>query len=616
MKRRSPPVLIAAFACLGVLVLVIYSESQRNASIPEATEDSRTARLPDAGAEERLAATEAHRAPEEEPGGNPEQSSHGEAPGEQAVTVETQDDASRNEGGNGRDRAPRFPNLVRLGKSQSNLDEWQRLLDAQEGERVMLPLDPPAEAIVKTNHLHETGGHAFNAELVDYDESTMMSLVFDETGRPTGHLLQDGNGVGFLVSVADGDVVTVERTQAGNIVCVRNGDDGGNVLLGMDEEPADGTDDPVGADAQANIPIFNSRPSSSYVIYLDFDGEVVENTSWKGGDRIDAQPYRHPDRIDEIWENMAEDFLPWDVNVTTDRAVFDNAATSRRCMAIFTPTKDAAPSAGGVAYLNSFGSSVNYMCWVYNSGTKSAGETGSHEVGHQLGLRHDGGGGDGEYYRGHTHVTGVSWGAIMGAAFSPVVVHWSKGSYTGANRQEDDLREIDDYLNYRADDYGSTTATASNIPVDASQSFTRNGAITRNTDVDVFRITTNSSGTITAAASPTSRYPNLDISLEILNSSGSVIRSDDPQGPLNASVSATGLAPGTYYIRVDGVGLGATGFAEDGYDDYGSMGEYTLTGTYPFIPTPLPPVKDARLSHVPPIPVAVWASRLTATSPV
>ena len=49
-----------------------------------------------------------------------------------------------------------------------------------------------------------------------------------------------------------------------------------------------------------------------------------------------------------------------------------------------------ANGAGGVAFLTSFKTNDDTPCWVFMSDPKSGGEAASHEVGHTLGLSHDG----------------------------------------------------------------------------------------------------------------------------------------------------------------------------------------------------------------------------------
>lgn len=467
------------------------------------------------------------------------------------------------------------------GFARNRLEE---LFSARKGDEVLLPTMPPLSGTITHNHVHETGARAFGVALADHADA-QFSIVVGADGSIDGHLVQSGNLDAFAVNAENGQIL-LTSAKVSDIVC--SWKSGKSALLGqvaVEDENAPA----AGEVPQGVIPILNSRPSSAFVIYLDFDGEVVENTSWLGGQRIDAQPWGDDASIPGIFEVMAEDFRPYDVNVTTDRAVFDAAATNRRCMAIFTPTKDAAPSAGGVAYLNSFGSPVNYMCWVYNRGARNAGETGSHEVGHQLGLRHDGESvAAEEYYFGHTHApTNVRWGAIMGASFGQRISHWSKGEYNDANRFEDDLAEIDDYLNYLPDDHADTNAGATVIPTNVSLSFSTGGFIGRTGEADRFRLNLNKAGTVTVNASPVNpTYTNLDIVLELLDAAGNVIQNSAPAGPFTGTITATNLPIGNYYIRVYGGGLGDTTWAENGYGDYCSLGPYTLNGTYPFLLIP------------------------------
>ena len=79
------------------------------------------------------------------------------------------------------------------------------------------------------------------------------------------------------------------------------------------------------------VPAFSSLPGADHTIYLDFDGHVTENTSWNSlydnpsivspAYNIDGDPLAFGttelERIVEAWERVTEDFIPFEVNVTT-----------------------------------------------------------------------------------------------------------------------------------------------------------------------------------------------------------------------------------------------------------------------------------------------------------
>jgi hypothetical protein len=61
--------------------------------------------------------------------------------------------------------------------------------------------------------------------------------------------------------------------------------------------------------------------------------------------------------------------------------------------------------------------------------------------------------------------------------------------------------------------------------------------------------------------------PNLDAMVEVLNNAGTVIASADPSDSFKASLSLTGLAAGTYYVKVSSHG------------SYEDVGRYSVTGS-------------------------------------
>ena len=128
--------------------------------------------------------------------------------------------------------------------------------------------------------------------------------------------------------------------------------------------------------------------------------------------------------IAEIWHRTAEDFAPFDVDVTTEEPSTFTSTTGR---ILFTKDTDANGAAmpsqgyGGVAYVNVFGtgSYASYyspaLVYYDNLGAgfpPFLTEVGSHEFGHNLGFGHDAQTGT-SYYGGHGSGL-ISWGPIMG----------------------------------------------------------------------------------------------------------------------------------------------------------------------------------------------------------
>ncbi|MGA0900833.1 MAG: BACON domain-containing protein [Luteolibacter sp.] len=356
---------------------------------------------------------------------------------------------------------------------------------------------------------------------------------------------------------------------------------------GLKAELQDGESQPVGP--VAALPLLNSKPDSIFVLYIDFDGEVVKHPGWNNGSTINALP--DPGANDEayvraVWARVAEDYAAFDLNVTTDRAVFDTSAVSNRVMCISTPTDTAAPGAGGVAYLSSFGQDT--PCWNFNVlNDYYSADTVSHEVGHSLGLDHDGKGNE-EYYGGHGGAGPTSWSPIMGAAWAnaneEAVTQFSKGEYPDATNQEDDFLVItSNGFGYEPDDKGNTLAAAAELKI-VNGEINDSGIIERDSDLDWISFVTSGGEvsldiTVTNVQSPyaSQRGANLALSVELYDSAGTLLQTSNDGAGLDASIAAD-LAPGIYYIRIDGAPRGdlSTGFPE-----YGSIGQYYITGSIP-----------------------------------
>lgn len=374
------------------------------------------------------------------------------------------------------------------------------------------------------------------------------------------------------------------------------------------EDNAEGTTTGGSTSGEAAGPMplaYNSNPTASRVIFLDFDGHVTTGTNWNASRNmpeivtpaydVDGDPSSFStaelDNIRIIWERVSEDYAPWDVNVTTvdpgpeglkKSSSSDTAYGIRVC--IGGSSSDWYGSGGGVAYRNSFSYNTDTPCFVFennlsNGNAKYVGEIVSHETGHTLSLTHDGNSST-SYYAGHGN-----WAPIMGNPLNKAVTHWSKGEYSGANNTQDDISNITNFIPIKADTVADDIATDIEIGATPVQ-----GIIESRVDADVYRLTTDA-GTVTVSATGVAPG-NLDIRVTLYDSLGNEVATADPStlaADLSASVSA-----GTYYACVEG---SAPGDPVSSYNDYASIGQYEVSVAYNSS-TNTAPVADAQSSAI------------------
>jgi uncharacterized repeat protein (TIGR01451 family) len=344
--------------------------------------------------------------------------------------------------------------------------------------------------------------------------------------------------------------------------------------------------------------LLHSKPGSTKKIFLDFDGHTISGTAWNadftGGNNIVAPAWDIDGNpavfgateqaiIQQAWFQVAEDYAPFDVDVTTEYP--GEAAITRSdpndqffgTRALISPISYLiAPNAGGMAYLSVFDDVGDFykpaLIFPENLGNvaKNIAEAVSHEVGHNLGLGHDGTTAGVVYYDGQGN-----WAPIMGVGYYRPIVQWSKGEYANANNQEDDLAIITDTgLSYRTDDFGGSLATATALN---GVNPTTNGIIDHTADGDFFSFQTGS-GTARISMTVWELGSDLHARVTIYDSALNVVTNlqsvDDSNGTHNVELTVP-VADGKYYVSVAGKGSGDP--LTTGYSSYASLGQYVLS---------------------------------------
>ncbi|NYE75110.1 Ig-like domain-containing protein [Microlunatus parietis] len=241
------------------------------------------------------------------------------------------------------------------------------------------------------------------------------------------------------------------------------------------------------------IPADGSNPSAKKTIWLNFGGGTVTNTNWNDLSGYEELKFEPADKLSdaqklEAYQRMVQAYAPFDVNVTTKKPakaklerssmddeeyggiahITDSNSSSAGFEKIFVPGV-----AAGKGVVSGFGDPYEYDTWTTTDvfgdagngklkqrgkGTirkaveardvrtylgRLTGDIAVHEVGHTLGLDHQGwddGETKEEYYSPGADWTEASasvWGPTMG---SPIAsMHRWSGAYPNNSKDQDDL---------------------------------------------------------------------------------------------------------------------------------------------------------------------------------
>lgn len=407
-----------------------------------------------------------------------------------------------------------------------------------------------------------------------------------------------------------------------------------DIFTGPENDTGTAGDQEAGS-VQAASGVFGlqSRPGATNILYLDFDGHTISSaTAWTSVDLqarpydIDGDPATFSDaeqaNIAEIWRRIAEDFAPFDVNITTQEPALFGPTVGRILVTADTDANgNAMPAqgAGGVAYVGVWGRSdyssryspaLVYYDNLGNGRADYVAEAASHEAGHNLSLSHDATSSS-SYYGGHGSGY-ISWAPIMGTGYGRHVSQWSDGEYPDANNTQDDIAILDGHLTIRGDDHADGLAGATRLLSDAAGYITattpqddpdnlesaNKGIIESAIDMDVFYFDT-PGGALDLAVTPAwqgryTRGGNLDIQATLYDAAGTLLLAADPLDDTDSRLSAS-LPAGRYYLAIQGVGNSLSP-----YPDYGSLGQYFISGTLPASDDGTAPVPDPMSWSIPP----------------
>ncbi len=347
-----------------------------------------------------------------------------------------------------------------------------------------------------------------------------------------------------------------------------------------------GSGGPSSASPISALPQLSSNSGARVKLYLDFNGNFeaawgsYRNVTTRIFDRDgDATTFSDSEisTIREIWARVAEDYSPFNIDVTTiDPGAITNGNAVR--LAIGGNYSDwFGQAAGGVAYVGGFTNSASNTGYVFedalgNGNARYVAEATSHEAGHLFGLLHQSTWVNGqlqdEYNAGNS-----GWAPIMGVGYYANRTTWHNGNTNqGAGVFQDDVAILANGTNnfgLRADDYSNSFTTPTNMSVSGT-SVNFAGLIGSRTDVDVFRFTTGG-GSVNFQMNVAQFGNNLDGAIEIRNSAGTVLSVSDPGDSFGASLSSS-LSAGSYFLVVRGSGA-------FGNSAYGNLGQYTITGS-------------------------------------
>ena len=378
-----------------------------------------------------------------------------------------------------------------------------------------------------------------------------------------GWLVLHDKNIAFEYTTDASGQVQVNRVPVTKIFPVCNLDPAPNQMgpepAGMDipEIPADTAIPHIGAyDGVSDVNKLQSLPGAPKTLYINITA-------------IQSKPKAE---LYLLWQSQAAAFSAFQINVTTDPAVYAAAGVTNSGTSKF--INQGGRSACG---MNSFGTTSACNLYLDGAGNGySMGRTTVHETGHQMGLDHDRGSPGGEYFNG---LPSFAWVPIMGNYWpgdswgAEALYQWSKGEYSSATNKEDDLKIISGKVQFKPDDFpGTAPLKVEGTKVSGQLNRGRIGP--NDEDVFSFRVATAGRANLKVSRIEFMGGAMLDIDAKILDAAGKVVVQNNKPKARGATLDAP-VTPGDYTLVIKG---GAEGAPENGFSSYSSIGFYSIEG--------------------------------------
>jgi hypothetical protein len=329
--------------------------------------------------------------------------------------------------------------------------------------------------------------------------------------------------------------------------------------------------------ASVDVPIdalkLHSLKGSNKSLYINFVGTPTYPPF-----SLDNLPFtrtaQENDLIAYVHKRVSDAYSPFDVDVTTELPT----AGLGKLGATILVTSYSDSSVGGYAYLRSFSpqgvTNPTAYCFQKSLGNnaKYISDCVTHELGHTVGLSHQGQLPSTAYYSGQGY-----WTPIMGLAYYKPVMQWSKGEYLDANNKTDayDIMAMKGLTVRKDFETGNIRAIEQTYSGESGGEFKGavNGIIKTPSSSNIYFIRANAGKAVfTATSAGTAK-----VKLQVLNMSGIVLYTGTTFNNLSSVITTNLTLGGGYYIVVSGVGEGDP--LKDGFSAYGSVGGYSLTTT-------------------------------------